>query len=167
MPNMPEPATGGPDFTVEDPPAPEESAKRESTFTADFKGILAKLSSKASEGGQAKTIRRRTATFVVDAELCEPSAFDEDFKVTVEGLSAGAELDALKESGEGTSMGFALAKRSIKQFNGKMLKKHEVDLLWDLLGFAGRLEVVNKFMEHCTGVGDGATLGKSLGVELG
>jgi hypothetical protein len=163
---MPNPDHAVPELDVPQPEnAPPE--KPEPTFTADFKSILGKLSSKASEGGAPKNIRRRLVTFVLDHELCEPGAFEEDFKLTLEGLSSGAELDALKESGEGTSMGFALAKRSIKQFNGKALRKHEVEVLWDLLGFAGRLATVDKFMEHCTGVGDGASLGKSLGVELG
>lgn len=157
------------DTTTPQDPQPENAPQPErpaSTFSASFKNVLSRMSTKASEGGGPKTIRRRRATFVVDYEGCEPDAFQEDFRLTIEGLNADQELEALKTAADGASMGLALAKRSLREFNGNVLQAHERDILWDLLGFAGRMVVVSEYMKHCTGVGDGLSLGKSLGVEL-
>lgn len=159
--NTTTPPEGGPDIEVD-----KVEKVSDSTFSVSFKQVLGRMSTKASEGKAPKTIRRRRATFTVDHEACEPGAFPEDFRLTVEGLSADQELSALKSGADGASMGFAMAQRSLREFNGTPLQAHERDILWDLLGFAGRMIVVNEYMKHCTGVGDGASLGKSLGLEL-
>jgi hypothetical protein len=153
--------------TSPDPASASEPApKPASTFSESFKQVVARQATSASSGDAPKTIRRRRATFTIDHELCEPGVFGEDFKVTVEGLSAAQELDALKSGSDGASMGFAMAKLSIREFNGRPLQGHEREMLWEWLGFAGRTAVTSEYMKHCTGVGDGASLGKSLGVEL-
>jgi hypothetical protein len=155
---------GGP---AEPKPEPEKPERPASTFSAAFAAVMEQFTGKISDGTQPKKLQRRVTTIVVDYLLCEPDVYSEDFKLTLEGLNSDAELAAIKAASDGASMGFVMAKKSVTHFNGKPLKAIERDVLWETLGFAGRVHVTDAFMKYCTGVGDGMSLGKSLGVELG
>ena len=132
-----------------------------------FDAFIDRVSTTVSDGGAPKTIRRRSATVTIDHRLCEPGLFEEPFQLTVEGLSSDDELAALNSSSDGQSIAFNMTRRSIREFNGRKLKTHEVQVLWEALGLAGRIAVLNAFMHHCTGA-DEVLLGKSLkAVEIG
>ena len=129
--------------------------------------LMQKLTVKASDGVAPKGIRRRTADVPIDPALCEPDTFDAPFTVGIESLPPAMEMAAMKEGGDGVTIGLALAKRALRTVDGRPLKKVEIDVLWDALGFQGRLVVCNAYLAHCTGVADGGALGKSLGIEVG
>lgn len=133
-----------------------------------FDRFMDRAAPKMSEGGQAGgAMRRREATCTIDHRMCEPGYFDAAFQITVSSLTSADELDALKAAGSETSIGHVMAKRSVRSMNGRPLSRVEVDLLWEALGFSGRVAVMNLFTVHCTGA-DGASLGKSLNsVEIG
>ncbi len=122
--------------------------------------LEAKLSTKASEGGAPKKIARRTATVTVGPEVCEPDTFDAPVVIGLEAINSAQELEAMKSASDGASAGFAMAKRGMKTLNGVPMRKHQVELVWECLGFAGRAMVVNAYLTECTGAG-GVDLGKS------
>lgn len=120
-----------------------------------------------ADGGSGQALRRREASTVIDHRICEPGLFDAPFRVTVSSLNSADELAALKSADSQAAIGHVMAKASIRKLNDRPLKSFEVDMLWEALGFAGRVAVANLFMKHCTGADD-ALLGKSLsGVEVG
>lgn len=125
--------------------------------------LEAKFSSKLSEGGGAKKITRRTGEVVVPPSVCEPDTFTDAITIGLEGINAQSELEAMKAASDGASAGFAMAKLGMKTLNGVSMRKHQRDLVWECLGFAGRAMVVNAYLTQCTGAG-GADLGKSLGI---
>lgn len=133
-----------------------------------FDRFMDRAAPKVSAGGQGGgAMRRREATCTIDHRMCEPGYFDAAFQITVSSLSSADELDALKTAGAETAIGHVMAKRSIRAMNGRPLSRIEVDMLWEALGFGGRVAVLNLFTVHCTGA-DGASLGKSLtSVEVG
>ncbi len=134
-----------------------------------FDAFIERRTAKASDGGPPPALKRRQATVTIQHDICEPGAFDAPFELTLEGLSPKDELEAMGAAGDkgGAGMAFLMAKRSVKAFAGRPLRNWEVDLLWESLGFAGRAAVSSAFMEHCTGVQNEASLGNSLGVEIG
>lgn len=158
--------TASPDavFPGDSPPVLVDT-KDETFDPGALDAFLAKVSSKASEGGSGKSIRRRIAHVTLYPDMCEPGLFDAPFKLTIEGLSAPQELDALKEAADGLSMGLAMARRSIRRMNEKPIKSSVLPVLWEGLGFAGRIAVMNCYLKYCTGA-SAASLGKSLGVEI-
>ena len=129
--------------------------------------LMSKLTVKASSGSAPKGIRRRTAEVPIDPALCEPDTFDAPFTVGIESLPPQQEMEAMKAGGDGVMLGLALARKSLRTIDGVPLKRVEADVLWDALGFQGRLVLCNAYLQHCTGVKDGAALGKSLGIEVG
>ena len=132
-----------------------------------FDAFMKRAAPSIAEGGSGQAMRRREASTVIDHRLCEPGMFDAPIRVTVSSLNSADELDALKSAGSQAAIGHVMAKASIRKLNGRALKSFEVDMLWEALGFAGRVSVANLFMSHCTGA-DEALLGKSLsGVEVG
>jgi hypothetical protein len=114
-----------------------------------------------SAGGTGQALRRREADVVIEHQLCEPGYFTAPFKVGLRALSSDDELAALKQATNEMSVGHFMAKRSIVALNDQPLQGHERDLLWEILGSAGRTAVINAFSKHCTGM-DGELLGKSL-----
>lgn len=122
--------------------------------------LEAKLSSKASDGGAPKTIKRRKGTVTVPAEVCEPDTFDSPVTIGLEGINSAAELESLKAATDGASAGFAMAKRGMRTLNGAPMRKHQIDLVWECLGFSGRAMVVNAYLTQCTGA-SGVDLGNS------
>lgn len=139
--------------------------KEEDFDPAALDAFIAKVSSKASAGGSGKKIRRRIAHVTVYPEMCEPDAFDKPFRLTIEGLSSAQEATALQGASDGFSMGLAMGKLSIRAMNGKAIKTNYVAPLWEALGFAGRIAVMNSYLKYCTGA-NAAELGKSLGVAI-
>jgi hypothetical protein len=130
--------------------------------------LMAKRTVKASSGEAPKRIRRRTANVPIDHNLCEPDTFDADFVIGIESLPPDKELAALKISGgDGMAVGLALARQSLQSVDDVPLKAVEKDVLWESLGFAGRMVVVNAYLQHCTGTGNGSALGKAMGIEIG
>jgi len=165
-PEMPDDFALADDDDTDDDDKPEEMPS--SSFEpAAFDSFLDRVSSKASDGGRPKSIRRRTATVTIDHRLCEPGMFDEPFNLTVVGLNSADELKAMSSATDGQASAFVMAKSSIREFNGRRLKSEDVRVLWEALGTAGRIAVVNAFMNHCTGA-DSVILGNSLkAVEIG
>jgi len=132
-----------------------------------FDRFLDRVAPTIANGGAGAAMRRHEASAIIDHRLCEPGMFDAPFKVTVASLSSDDELAALKNATSQTTIGHIMAKASIRKMNERPLKSFEVDMLWEALGFAGRVAIANLFMKHCTGA-DEALLGKSLnGVEIG
>lgn len=113
--------------------------------------LMDRVSGKLSEGGQAKGLKRRTATFLLKKELCEPDAFEEDITVEIGGLSAKEEHEALKDAGDGASTVFAMAKLAIRTIDGEVVRREARNVVWDALGFGGRTAVVNHFATHILG----------------
>lgn len=163
--------------TTKDEEAQEEKAQGEETQEAKpvrssfspgtFDSFMDRMSSKASDGGRPKSIRRRVATVTIDHRLCEPGLLVEDFRLEIQALDGETELAALGNTSSGEAASFAMAKSSIRKFNGRALQKHEVDVLWEALAFGGRTVVTNVFVMHCTGA-DETILGNSVRqVEIG
>jgi hypothetical protein len=124
--------------------------------------LVNKYSKKASDGGAPRKIARRTAVVTIPVSVCEPDTFEGDvIEIGLEGVDSSSELQAMSQASDGASAGFAMARRALKTLNGASMKRHEADLVWEALGFAGRALVVNKYLTDCTGAG-GADLGKSL-----
>jgi hypothetical protein len=124
--------------------------------------LEAKLSTKASDGGAPRSIKRRQGTVTVPMSVCEPDTFDGPVTIGLEGINAATELEAMKAASDGASAGFAMARRGMRTLNGAPMRKHQADLVWECLGFAGRAMVVSAYLVQCAGAGD-ADLGKSLG----
>jgi hypothetical protein len=116
-----------------------------------FEAMMGKFSANASEGGQPKSMPVRKVDVIIDARMCIPGTFDTDIKVRLHSLTANDELAEMENVKGAGSLAHRMAKRSIHSCNGRVLKDYEVDMLWNAIGFAGRAELANKFMEHCTG----------------
>lgn len=140
-----------------------DPATKAAPSTGALAALDAKFATKMSDGGAPKKITRRAGTVTVPLTVCEPDTFDEDPVITLEGLSAQAEFEAMKVASDGASAGFAMAKLSMKELNGTIMKSRQRDLVWECLGFGGRAIVVNGYLTQCTGAG-AADLGKSLGI---
>lgn len=119
-----------------------------------------KFSTKLSEGGTGKKIKRRTGKVIIQPHMCEPDTFDAPFEIGLEGLGSQDELESLKGATDGTSAGFEMAKRALRTVDGAPLRKHQKELVWECLGFVGRTQVVNAYLVQCTGAKD-ADLGNS------
>src|SRR5690606_17546735 len=105
---------------------------------------------------------RRLVTFVMDAGACVPGLFDEDFEITLGGLTAEMELEAAQAArGQVASLAFHYARLSLYAVNGKPLdaSKLEPDWLWQALGTGGRQIVAGMFAEAC--MPDEAAQGKA------
>lgn len=119
-----------------------------------------KFSSKLSEGGTGKKIQRRKGTVTIDPKLCEPDTFDAPFEIGLEGLGSQDELESLKNASDGVNAGFEMARRAMRTLDGVPMRKHQKELVWECLGFAGRTAVVNAYLVQCTGAG-AVDVGKS------
>lgn len=129
------------------------AAGAKATTKGTMTTLMERVSGKLSEG-QGKKIRRREATFTIKKELCEPDAFENDIEVFISGLSSKEEEEALGSAGNGASSVFAMAKASIRTVDGEPVRREARNVLWDVLGFAGRTVVVNHFAQHVLGVGN-------------
>lgn len=130
------------------------------TGTGALGALERKFSSKLSEGGGGKKIQRRKGSVTIDPKVCEPDTFDAPFTIGLEGLGSQDELESLKGASDGTSAGFEMAKRAMRTVDGEPMRKHQKDLVWECLGFAGRTLVVNAYLTQCTGATE-VDVGKS------
>lgn len=129
-----------------------------------FDALFEKISVSASSGDEPSPLRKRTATFVLKKEQCRLDTFPSDVKLTIEELDSAVEENAmatLKGDMNELSLMIALAKYSIKALNGRILASHEKELVWECIGFNGRLTTAMEFTENCLGI-DGDSVKKSL-----
>lgn len=104
------------------------------------------------EHGRGGRLRRRKMRLVVDKDLCDPGAFEDDFELVLESCSSADELDALKEASDNPgSMPFLLARNAIRTCDGEPVGYGDGsrELLWEALGPAGRSLILRKFNEFC------------------
>jgi hypothetical protein len=114
--------------------------------------------------GKRKTIPHRRLTFRVDHTICEPDVFDDDFELTVESLTAAAELEASRAAkGDPVTMAVMMARRSVFALNGVPIDRSrgEDEWLWNVLGTAGRNLVMSMFVH--VGTPGEAAMGKAAG----
>lgn len=148
---------------VQEVEVPAEPAPK--TYSAGALSALeARFSTKASAGGGDKKIKRRTAEVEIPKSICEPGAFDEDILVGIEGLSSAEELESYRKATDGTVAGLEMARRSLRTLNRQPMRSHQRDLLWEVLGMAGRAFVMNAYMTECSGAAS-ADLGKLQSVK--
>jgi len=146
-----------------------------------FDAMVARTSSTASEGGEARTLRRRGVKVTVWPEMCRPGAYDQPIQITLLELDSDQELRALRKLGQygpapsegnelptaadatssGQALSLVLGRASVHAVNGRVLAPHEKDYLWDSLSMPGRLAIGAAFLEHCAGL-TGDALGNSL-----
>ena len=139
------PSDGDP--SVDEADAPKQIITRD---PAAFDEVWQRLTTRMSKGDAPKGIMRRRMSFVVDADMCEPGTFGEDFELTITSLSPGQEMAAAREAqGDAMAMAFELAQRSLLQINGRPLSrgKGEVEMLWEWIGSAGRNLVASMFTD--------------------
>lgn len=108
-------------------------------------------------------IPRRQVTFLVDASVCAPGIFDEDFELTISSLTSAMELEAAQRAkGEIASLAFHYARLSLLAVNGRQLDtaNMEGDWLWEALGTAGRQLVAGMFAQFA--MPDGDAQGKAV-----
>lgn len=106
------------------------------------------FATKVSEGDNAKQLAERRATFVIDASLCVPGSFAEDFELTIRSLSPEDELAAMNEAGAvPAALAQSYAKRSLYAVNGTPIARGrgEDSFLWRALGQGGRQMVLQMF----------------------
>lgn len=137
------------------PPNPDALAQLEAKFTA-----------KASEGGKPRGIRRRTCEVPITPDMCEPDTITEPVMIGLEGLSSKQEMEALKAASDGLSMGYEMARLSMRTMNGAMMRNHQRAFVWEILSLGGRTALVSAYLSQCCGVVQGG-LGNSLGVTVG
>lgn len=123
--------------------------------------LEAKFTTKVSKGEKPRKISRRTGAVTITPEMCEPDTFDGPIVIGLEAINSSTELEAMKESADGASAGFAMARKGMRTLNGAPMKKHQADLVWECLGFKGRTMVVNAYLTQCTGAGEDVDVGKS------
>jgi hypothetical protein len=157
-----------------------------------FDAVLARISGSASGGDIHRSLRRRLTNVVIDHGLCREGTFTAPFKLSMMELGSDQELRALTKLGKFTSvttedldvesdelpesedavssgqaLGMVLAREAIYSVNDHRLAPHEKALLWEILGFGGRLVCGLTFIAHGTGM-DPDLVGKSLNsVEVG
>lgn len=95
---------------------------------------------------------RRLVTFLMDASACLPGLFEDDFEITIGGLTAEMELEAAQAAkGQVATLAFHYARLSLVAVNGKALDKGKLEdeFLWQALGTGGRQIVAGMFAEAC------------------
>ncbi len=126
-------------------------------------GLLARVMAKTTvENRLTKPVMpRRRVTFLMDAGTCAPGLFDDDFELTIGGLTAAMELEAAqKAKGEIASLAFHYARLSLMAVNGKALAPMESEWLWEALGTGGRQIVAGVFAQFA--MPDGDAQGKAV-----
>lgn len=119
-------------------------------------------SSAASAGGMgaARPLPRRFATFTIDASVCVPGVFAEDFDLTLGSLTPELELQAAaKSGGDPVGMAFHMARLAMVAVNGEPIGPGADDFLWSALGTGGRQLVTGMFAKL---TGDEGAQGKAL-----
>lgn len=104
----------------------------------------------------ARPLPRRRVSFMVDASICAPGVFEEDFEITLASLTPAAELEAIAAAkGDSISMAFTMARGAIEAVNGAPVGPGQDEWLWQALDVGGRQVVVGMFAE-LTGTSAGA-----------
>lgn len=104
----------------------------------------------------ARPLPRRRVSFMVDAGICAPGVFEEDFEITMASLTPAAELEAIAAAkGDSISMAFTMARGAIEAVNGSPVGPGHEEWLWQALDVGGRQVVVGMFAE-LTGTSQGA-----------
>lgn len=97
-------------------------------------------------GGQPRKLPQREVSFTVDASICAPGVFREDFTITLRSLTPSDELAAAQKSGgDPMKLALTMAMASIHAFDGKVLDQAKREFLWAALDQAGRNVVVSQF----------------------
>lgn len=116
----------------------EKQARRKGALAAAYRQGTSGL----GEGGP-KGLPRRTITFTVDHTICAPGAFDEDFDLTLRGTTTADEEAvgaATREAPE--KLGRLMALKMLVAFNNEPIEVGQDEWLWEALGPAGRLLVM-------------------------
>ena len=103
----------------------------------------------------------RRVTIKVPAEMCNPGVFDADFTVTIEGLTAKIELQAMtKAKGDMLSMAYWFAYFGIAEVDGVPLNEAEGERewFWEALGPARQM-ILGAYAAGCMG---GQEAGKAV-----
>ena len=99
----------------------------------------------------------------MDASVCAPGVFDEDFEVTLRALTSAEELAAARGSkGDVTVMALDMAKRSIHAIDGEVVDRSrgQDEWLWGVIGSGGRQLITAMFAN--IGTPGEAALGKAM-----
>lgn len=132
------------------------------------KSTLTKLLHRATttERGGTTTLRRRRMKFVVDKDVCDAGAFDEDFELILESPSTEIELSAIKKHGSDNpgAIPMEMCRLCIVECDGQPVRDGDLtrDALWEALGSKGRALVTYKWNELSGGgANDQAALKKA------
>lgn len=136
----------------------------------EWKRFLAATSVDASSGAPPPEIRRRHVVVTIFPEMCRPDTFKSPIEVKLRELDSAQERNAqlsvtaaAQAIGDGeeienrdpmmvtSAFSMALAKAAIVAVNGVPVQSHEVNRLWEAVGFSGRQLLGEMFMLHCCG----------------
>ncbi len=136
----------------------------------EWRRFLAATSVDASTGGAPPEIRRRHVVVTIFPEMCRPDTFKAPIEVKLRELDSAQERNAQlsvtaaaqaigdDEEIEGrdpmmvtSAFSMALAKAAIVAVNEVAVQSHEVNRLWEAIGFSGRQMLGEMFMLHCCG----------------
>jgi hypothetical protein len=104
---------------------------------------------------------RETYQFVMKGDSCAPGVFTDgegkslSFTVTVCSLTTQEEIEVTRSVKNPLDLPFALAKRSLHEFNGKPLDDKKRKFLWEAFGPKGR-QLVIYASSHVNSAGDEA-----------
>ena len=131
--------------------------------------FMNRMSASVGDGpNAAPSMSLRSASVVIEPELCRPGTFKTAVKIGIRELDADTELKTMRdiEGSNDKAMAIELGRAAMYSVNGRALAGHEKKIVWEALGMGGRVCVGTAFMEHCAGL-DPDMLGKSLAsVEL-
>lgn len=130
-----------------------------------------------SSGEPPPAMRRRMVWTTILPSMCRPGTFDAPIEIGMMELDSATErrvqlsvAASAPKAGEGpeerdaslvgSSFAIALAKAAIVEVNGTQVLPHEVDLLWEAIGMAGRQRCGEDFIAHGCGF-DQASMEKS------
>ena len=146
---------------------------------SEWKRFVAAHTKSASEGGPPPEIRKRHVVVTLYPEMCRPDTFRAPIEVKLRELDSAQERNAQlsvtaatqaandDEDPEGrdpmmvtSAFSMALARAAIVAVNDVAVASHEVNMLWEAIGFSGRQILGEMFMLHCCGA-DGKAAQKS------
>lgn len=145
-------------------------SEQQKTDPSEWKRFLAAHTKAASEGGPPPEIRRRHVVVTIFPEMCRPDTFKAPIEVKLRELDSAQERNAqlsvtaaaVAASGDEdpesrdpmmvtSAFSMALAKAAVVSVNDVAVASHEVNMLWEAIGFSGRQLLGEMFMLHCCG----------------
>lgn len=148
----------------------QKQKKGEKPDPNEWKRFLAATSVDASSGAPPPEIRRRHVVVTIYPEMCRPDTFKAPIEVklreldsaqernaqlavtaTAQALDDGADIESRDPMMVTSAFSMALAKAAIVAVNDVPVQSHEVNRLWEAIGFAGRQMLGEMFMMHCCG----------------